>query len=154
MMASAWRLTKTKFADDPLSAEGARLYGGRWNSPGVSVVYFAESISLAVLEVLVHLQTTRILDSYSLIRIDFEASAVRTMGAGSLPPTWADFPAAPELQALGDAWVESSDSALLRLPSSIVPLEHILLLNPEHPDRTRVTVSDPMPFRLDPRLLT
>lgn len=154
MISSAWRLTKTKFADDPLSAEGARLYGGRWNSPGVSVVYFAESISLAVLEVLVHLQATRILDSYSLIRIDFEASAVRTMGADTLPPTWADFPAPAELQALGDAWVESSDSALLRLPSSIVPLEHILLLNPRHPDCNRLTVSEPMPFRLDPRLLT
>lgn len=154
MMASAWRLTKTKLADDPLDAEGARLYGGRWNSPGVSVVYFADSISLAVLEVLVRLQATRILDSYSLIRIDFEASAVRTMGVSTLPSTWADFPAPPELQALGDAWVESSDSALLRLPSSIVPLEHILLLHPGHPDRARMTVSDPVPFRLDLRLLT
>ena len=153
-MASAWRLTKTKFAGEPLSAEGARLYGGRWNSPGVSVVYFAESISLAVLEVLVHLQATRILDSYSLIRIDFDASVVRTMVGDTLPSTWADFPAPRELQALGDAWVESSASALLRVPSCIVPLEHLLLLNPEHADCSQLAVSGPIPFHLDPRLLT
>lgn len=153
MRTSAWRLTKTKFAHDPLSAEGARLYGGRWNSPGVSVVYFAESISLAVLDVLVHLQTTRVLSSYSLIRIDFETSAIRTMGAGVLPPTWADSPAPADLQTLGNAWVKSLDSALLKLPSAIVPLEHLFLLNPTHPGCSQVTVSEPMPFRLDPRLL-
>ena len=112
-MASAWRITKTKFASSPLNAEGARLYGGRWNSPGVSVVYFAESISLAVLEVLVHVQSTRVLDSYSLVRIDFEPFMVQSIAANALPATWADFPAPRELQALGDAWVESSESALL-----------------------------------------
>ncbi len=153
-MASAWRITKTKFAGSPLNAEGARLYGGRWNSPGVSVVYFAESISLAVLEVLVHLQSTRVLDSYSLIRIDFEPIMIQSIAANALPATWADFPAPRELQALGDAWVQSSESALLRVPSAIVPLEYILLLNPDHPDAAKLSVSQPIPFRLDSRLLT
>ncbi len=120
----------------------------------MSVVCFAESISLAVLEVVVHLQATRILHSYSLIRIDFVASAVRTVDASTLQPTWADFPAPPELQALGDTWVASSESALLKVPSSIVPLEHILLLSSEHPDRTQLAVPEPLLFRLDPRLLT
>jgi RES domain-containing protein len=153
-MASAWRITKTKFASNPLSAEGARRYGGRWNSPGVSVVYFAESISLAVLEVLVRVQATRVIDAYSLVRIDFESSLVQSMVASAVPLTWADFPAPGELQALGDAWVESSKSALLRVPSATVPLEHILLLDPEHPDCAQLSVSQPIPFRLDPRLLT
>jgi len=153
-MASAWRITKTKFAGNPLNAEGARLYGGRWNSPGVSVVYFAESVSLAVLEVLVHLQAAQILDSYSLVRIDFDSSLVRAMSPKALPSTWPDFPAPAELQAIGDAWVKSSEGALLRLPSAIVPFENILLLNPGHPDCAQLSVSAPIPFHLDPRLLT
>jgi RES domain-containing protein len=153
-MPSAWRLTKTKFVGDPLSGDGARLYGGRWNSPGVSVVYFAESISLAVLEVLVHLEATRILESYSLVRIDFEQSNVRTMAVDELPLNWADYPAPAELQAIGNAWVEASESLLLKVPSTIIPFEHILLLNPAHPDRGSISVAEPFPFRLDPRLLT
>lgn len=153
-MPSAWRLTKTKFVGDPLSGDGARLYGGRWNSPGVSVVYLAESVSLAVLEVLVHLEATRILESYSLVRIDFEQSTVRTMVVDELPLNWADYPAPAELQAIGNAWVEASESLLLKVPSTIVPFEHILLLNPAHPDRGSISVAEPFPFRLDPRLLT
>jgi RES domain-containing protein len=153
-MPSAWRQTKTKFVGDPLSGDGARLYGGRWNSPGVSIVYFAESVSLAVLEVLVHLEATRILESYSLVRIEFEQSTVRTMVVDELPLDWADYPAPAELQAIGNAWVEASESLLLKVPSTIIPFEHILLLNPDHPDRRSISVAEPIPFRLDPRLLT
>ena len=153
-MSSAWRLTKTKFAGAPLNGDGARLYGGRWNSPGVSVVYFAESVSLAVLEVLVHLEAPRFLESYSLVRIDFEESAVRTLTPAELPSTWGDYPAPEEAQAIGDTWVDSSESVLLKVPSAIIPFEHILLLNPAHPGTDDVVVSQPVPFRLDPRLLT
>ena len=153
-MPSAWRLTKTKFVSDPLNGDGARLYGGRWNSPGVSVVYFAESVSLAILEVLVHLEATRILESYSLVRIDFEQSHVRTMAVSELPHSWADYPAPEEAQAIGNAWVEASESLLLKVPSTIVPFEHIFLLNPAHADRGAISVANPFPFRLDPRLLT
>lgn len=153
-MPSAWRLTKTKFAGEPLSGDGARLYGGRWNSPGISVVYFAESVSLAILEVLVHLEAARILESYSLVRIDFDQSNVRAMAVNELPLSWADYPAPEEVQAIGNAWVEASESLLLKVPSTIVPFEHIFLLNPAHPDRGAISVADPVPFRLDPRLLT
>ncbi len=153
-MPSAWRLTKTKFVSDPLNGDGARLYGGRWNSPGVSVVYFAESVSLAILEVLVHVEATRILESYSLVRIDFEQSYVRTMAVNELPHSWANYPAPGEVQAIGNAWVEASESLLLKVPSTIVPFEHIFLLNPAHPDRGAISVANPFPFRLDPRLLT
>src|SRR5688572_30432391 len=119
-MPSAWRLTKTKFVGDPLSGDGARLYGGRWNSPGVSVVYFAESVSLACLEVLVHLEATRDLESYSLVRIDSEQSAVRTIVVDEWPLNCADDPAPAELQAIGNAWVKASESLFLKVPSTIM----------------------------------
>ena len=152
-MPAAWRLAKTKFANDPLSGDGARLYGGRWNSPGVSVVYLAGSISLAVLEVLVHLHDPRLLEAYSLIRVDFDASLVHKTNPEELPSSWADYPASPALQELGDTWVNSSQSLILQVPSAIVSLEDIFLLNPGHRDRAQLAVSDPVPFRLDPRLL-
>lgn len=152
-MATAWRLTKTKFSGNSLSADGARLYGGRWNSPGIAVVYFAESISLAVLEVLVHLNAAKLVEAYSLTRIDFPDRLLGERIADALPSTWADFPASPEAQAVGDQWVESAESLLLRVPSVIVPLEHILVLNPNHPDRRHLSIAPPVPFRFDPRLL-
>lgn len=153
-MPTAWRLTKTKFANTPLNPDGARIYGGRWNSPGVSVVYFAESISLAVLEVLVHLNSGKILESYSLIRIDFDDRFISKRTIDELPSTWADFPAAPLAQGVGDEWVESAESLLLRVPSAVVPLEYILVLNPNHPDQRHLSIAAPVPFRFDPRLLT
>lgn len=153
-MPSAWRLTKTRFAGAPLNTDGARLYGGRWNSPGVSVVYFAESVSLAVLEVLVHLEAARFLESYSLVRIDFDESLVRTLTPAELPSTWGDYPAPEQAQAIGDAWVDSSESPLLKVPSAVIPFEHIFLLNPAHPGTADIAVAQPVPFRLDPRLMT
>lgn len=152
-MPTAWRLTKTKFANSSLNADGARLYGGRWNSPGVSVVYFAETISLAVLEILVHLNAARLLESYSLIRIDFDDRLLIEKTVDDLPETWADFPAAPQAQAVGDEWVQSAESLLLRVPSAVIPLEHILVLNPHHPDLRQLSIAAPVPFLFDPRLL-
>jgi RES domain-containing protein len=152
-MATAWRLVKTKFANKPLSADGARLYGGRWNSPGVPVVYLAESISLAVLEVLVHLEAARLLESYSLVRVDFDATTMHSVDIAALPSGWAEFPAGPASQEVGDDWVLARTSAWLRVPSAIVPLEHLLVLNPIHTDTSDITVAAPIPFRFDPRLI-
>lgn len=152
-MPSAWRLTKTRFSSDPLNADGARLYGGRWNGQGTSVVYFAESISLAILEVLVHLNAAKLLEAYSLIRIDFDDRLLGKVTAETLPATWADFPAPPETQAIGDRWVRAADSLLLRVPSAVVPLEHLLVVNPCHSDRRHLEVVSSVPFRFDPRLL-
>ena len=76
------------------------------------------------------------------------------MAVDDLPVNWADYPAPAELQAIGNAWVDASESLLLKVPSTIIPFEHILLLNPAHPDRESISVAEPFPFRLDPRLLT
>lgn len=152
-MPTGWRLLKTRFAHDAFSGEGARLFGGRWNSPGVAMVYLGESISLATLEILVHLQATAPLDAYSLISVDYDSSYLTEVDAASLPPSWADSPPPVEAQQLGDAWVAGAGSLLLRIPSAIVPGEHNLLLNPAHPDFVRIRVSSPRPFRFDPRLL-
>jgi RES domain-containing protein len=136
-----WRVCRRPFAD--LSGEGARLYGGRWNSPGRPMVYAAESAALAVLEVRVHLDLDwRVLpDDYVLTAID----------AGDLvAETLAETPVDP--RAAGDAWLASGRSALLRAPSFIVPESANVLVNPAHRDAARLAVASIRPFAFDARL--
>jgi RES domain-containing protein len=148
----AWRITKQRHARTPFSGEGARLYGGRWNSPGVPVVYVAESQSLAVLEVLVHLDAPALLEKYVFLEVDFDASLVIDLDRSSLSKNWQSDPVPEAIQAIGDWWVLSGDSAVLRVPSVLVPGESNFLLNPRHPDFGKIGISRSHAFRFDPRL--
>ena len=116
------------------------------------MVYVAESRSLAVLEVLVHLDSPALLQKYVFLEVDFEASLVIDLDRSSLPKNWQSDPVPEAVQAIGDRWVLSGDSAVLRVPSVLVPGESNYLLNPRHPDFGKVGVSRPLAFRFDPRL--
>ncbi|OYW71264.1 MAG: hypothetical protein B7Z37_28275 [Verrucomicrobia bacterium 12-59-8] len=146
----AWRIVKAKHAATAFSGEGARLYGGRWNSAGVSLVYASGSKALAALESLVHLNPP-VLFTYAAIPIEFEAALVEK--ASALPPGWADSPAPPSTQSIGDLWVQEARSAVLELPSVIIPTEANYLLNPAHPGFAQILFGQPEPFAFDPRLL-
>jgi RES domain-containing protein len=148
----AWRITKQRRARTAFSGDGARLYGGRWNSPGVPLVYVAESQSLAVLEVLVHLDAPALLEKYVFLETDFDASLFIDLDRSSLPKNWQSDPVPEATQAIGDRWVLSGDSAVLRVPSVLVPGESNFLLNPRHPDFGKIGISRPQAFRFDPRL--
>ena len=140
-MTIVWRICRRPFAD--LSGEGARLYGGRWNSPGRALIYAAETAALAVLEVRVHLDLDwdTLPDDYVLVSIDI----------GALAPEKIDDPPS-DPRATGDAWLKSGRSALLRAPSWIVPESHNILINPAHPDAASITQSAIRPFVFDRRL--
>jgi RES domain-containing protein len=137
----AWRICRRPFAD--LSGEGARLYGGRWNSPGRPLIYAAETAALAVLEVRVHLDLDWDLlpDDYVLVSID----------TGSLTPQTIDDPSG-DSRAIGDGWLTSRRSALLRAPSRIVPESYNILINPAHPDAASITQIAIRSFVFDKRL--
>lgn len=150
---TAWRLVKTKFLESALDGEGARRYGGRWNSPGVPVVYLAGSASLAVLEVLVHLGATGPLGAYSLVPVSFPAAFVSDFDRATLPTNWAEYPAGADTQRLGDSWVSECSSAILAVPSVVVPEEQILILNPRHPEAGRLKVEPARRFEWDRRLV-
>jgi RES domain-containing protein len=92
-MPTAWRIVKTRELRGAFSGDGARASGGRWNSPGTAVVYTSWTASLALLEMLVHLEGSRILESFSLIPIEFDESIVSELGVESLPPDWRAEPA-------------------------------------------------------------
>ena len=125
----AWRVCRVAFAD--LSGEGARRYGGRWNRPGRPMVYAASSAALAVLEVRVHLDLPLELlpDDYLLLTIDLGDLA--TEEAVALPADPAAF---------GDTWLRDQRSAVLQVPSLIVPESPNLLLNPAHPHAARASI--------------
>ena len=152
-MITAWRLLKSRHARSAFDGEGARLYGGRWNSRGTRVAYASDSVALAALEVLAHLQSTAVLQAYSLVAIGFPESVVETLEVASLPADWRRFPAPAENQAIGDRWVAEGRSLALRVPSAIVPSASNYLINPAHPEFAAVVIQAPERFAFDPRLL-
>jgi len=151
---SAWRIVKRKLAKDAFSGEGARLYGGRWNSPGVSVVYAAQSQSLAALELLVHLENSDLLHEYVVIEARFDASLITRIAKSDLPKDWRAGPPPASARAIGDAWIAEEPSPVLELPSAVVPAENIFLLNPEHPTFAKIEIGSPLDFEFDARLIS
>lgn len=151
-MLSVWRIISKKFTKSAFNGEGARLYGGRWNTPGTPLIYTAESKSLAVLEILVHLDSPDLLRKYVLFEVTIEDSLVAPLDPASLPKDWRQDPPPPDAQRIGDEWATNARSAALRVPSTIVTGEFNYLLNPRHPDFRKLTIGQPQSFFFDPRL--
>lgn len=151
-MRRAWRIVKEKHAASAFDGEGAWLYGGRWNSKGTRVVYLSSSLSLAALECLVHL-TPPVMFQYVVMTIDFDESMVETLPREKLRGAWTESPPPPSVRHIGDLWARESRSLVLDLPSVIIPSETNFLLNPRHPDFAKVTISQPVPFTFDRRLI-
>ena len=152
MNVTAWRITKRKFASDAFSGEGAREYGGRWNSRGTAMVYAAQSQALAALEMLVNLNASQLLGSYVAIPVTLDSTLIEALDVSKLPKNWADEPAPPALHAIGDEWVREARAVALQVPSAVVPAEFNYLLNPAHPNFAKLTIGAPVSFRFDRRL--
>ncbi|HEX2163360.1 MAG TPA: RES domain-containing protein [Thermoanaerobaculia bacterium] len=151
-MPQAWRITKSRLADRAYDGEGARRIGGRWNSKGVAMVYASASASLALLEVLVHVEDESLLPAYTLISAELDEDLIHRLDEAALPPDWRSSPAPPELREIGDAWAASRRSVVLAVPSVVVPWETNLLLNPSHPRFAELRIDAPRRFELDQRL--
>lgn len=152
-MIPAFRLCKTKFVATAFSGEGARLNGGRWNSPGVSTVYASSSLSLATLEVLVHLEDPDAFARlFSWVGIEIPEGSIERLDESNLPKRWCDAETNVSSRAIGDAWVRSLRSAVLAVPSVVTPGEWNYLLNPAHPGFSKIKIGPAKPFQPDPRL--
>lgn len=152
-MIVVYRISKTKYISD-LNGTGAKLFGGRWNTKGNGILYTAENIALCALETLVHISTSTLQDfSIATIQIPDEAS-VETLESDQLPNNWDKYPAPAILAQVGDRWLQSNLSLLLRVPSVIVPQEFNVLVNPLHPEFSRVNLANVEPFVFDERLLS
>ncbi len=147
----AYRLCRRPFT--ALDGEGARLYGGRWNPKGVPLVYAASTVSLAALECLVHFSSNILPVGYVALAITIPKSVrVETWTPARLPRSWAATPAPASLQAMGSAWVRAARTAVLRVPSAVVPSELVVLINPLHPEARAIRAAKPQPFSFDRRL--
>ncbi|MFW5968039.1 MAG: RES family NAD+ phosphorylase [Persicimonas sp.] len=150
-----WRLTSTQYADRAFDGEGARLYGGRWNPEGVAVVYTAEHLSLAILEQLVHLRPERKLAPRVAISADIpDDLPTERLDFADLPDDWRTVEGNADLKDLGRDWVDRAETALLDVPSVLVPQERNIVINPYHADFETLDIAPPEPFEFDPRLLS
>jgi len=148
-----WRLVKQKHAATAFSGEGAAWFGGRWNPMGLPVVYLSETLSLAALELLVHLtlEDRRLLFAAILLEVP-EGIAIETLEPAALPANWRDENVPQETQIVGGDWAATKKSALLRVPSVVIPNEHNYLANPHHPDFSHLIIQPPQSFSFDPKL--
>jgi RES domain-containing protein len=131
-----------KAADDPLIA-------AKW--PHNPVAFAAETLSLAVLEVLVHLESPVPLAAYVVFTVEYTEGMIEDFGPSLLPFNWREYPPPPAAQSLGDAWVHRGSSALLRVPSAVIPHERNLLINPAHSQFAQLLIEGPIPLDVDIR---
>lgn len=149
----AWRVDKAKWAGTSFNGDGASKEGGRWNSAGVRVVYVSASLAMAALEKYIHLPKP-VPAGMRLVRfkLTFDESLVRRVDPADLPPDWRDAPPPAAVQAIGDKWARDGKSAILAVPSALIPDETNYLLNPAHRDFRKIAVGAPQPFDFDYRI--
>ena len=150
---SAWRLVSREYASDAFSGEGARLFGGRWNSKGTPVCYLASSPALCQLEVLANTQDYRQIENRVLFRAKFDEERLTVLGEKDLPSAWKARPPGAASKRVGDEWAGEKRSLALRAPSALDPHGANYLLNPQHtafPDG--LEISEGEVYQIDPRL--
>jgi RES domain-containing protein len=147
-----WRICRARFAAGAASGEGARLFGGRWNSRGVSVVYASTSLALAAVEIFVNLEPSLAPDDYVSIQADLPDSLpVERVEFRLLPADW--YRSRDEsLARFGDAWVRGGRTVALRVPSAVIRGDWNVLLNPAHSDFAKIGFKEPEPFSFDARM--
>jgi RES domain-containing protein len=152
-MPSAWRIVRAARVNSAFTGEGARVYGGRWNSRGTAVIYVSEHESLAALELFVHVTPLSPNDRYRSFRLEWEDKLTQYFSVKSLPPHWNAEPPTFQTMQVGDEWIRAGKSVALAVPSVLSTSEMNFLLNPRHPDFKRIKISQPVLYRFDSRLL-
>lgn len=147
-----YRLVHPRHSRTAFSGEGAFLAGGRWNSPGVRVVYTSSSVALAVLEVLAYRSARNPLPPRHLYRITLAENQLTWLAPDQLPEDWMAYPHPESTQAIGDGWFNTGETLALVIPSVLAPQESNIVLNPLHPDFTDLQVEGPEVFPFNPRL--
>ena len=147
-----YRICKAKYKND-ISGTGAKLYGSRWNTTGVQMLYAAENISLAVLETLVHLQEVEIPLEYFLLKIQLpEDGKITTIEPGKLKKNWQNDES--YTQYIGSAFIKNNQSLILKVPSAIITEECNYLVNPLHKNFIKAKILSTKEFNFDTRLLS
>jgi RES domain-containing protein len=152
MKITAWRITNKRHANDAFSGGGAKLYGGRWNPPGYPAVYTADSLSLAILELIVHLDEDGDLQDFVAGPVIFEDACVTAIPESKLPENWSCLPISDQTQHIGKTWIEERQFLVLKVPSSVVHNDYNFVINPLHPAFPTLQIGNFQPLQIDPRI--
>jgi len=148
-----WRICREIHAAEAFSGEGARRYGGRWNSRGVPMVYTSSSLALAAIEYFVHLEPNQApADLVSISAALPDGEPVRTMQPTDLPEAWWTEESLPATRELGDEWTRSTSSLAILVPSVPIRSEWNMLMNPLHPHIKELKIDPPQLFVFDARM--
>lgn len=147
-----WRICRSQYATEAFSGSGARRFGGRWNSPGVPMVYASSSLSLAAIELFVHLEPNLEPDDLAAIGAELPAGEpARRIELSELPQNWWTNDYEP-LRAIGDEWIREKSSLAIEVPSAAIRMEWNVLVNPTHPAAAKISIEEPQPFHFDARM--
>lgn len=153
MTRTVWRIGTKKRKDEALSGYGALLIGGRWNPIGLEALYTSENLALSALEYLVHTDPLAV-PSLVASEIKFPATLTITeFSQDDLPPDWRALPTPNSTQEFGRQWLEAGNTAVMTIPSIIIPNERNFVFNTKHKDFQKVVVTGQEVFVYDPRLL-
>ncbi|MDQ8195130.1 RES family NAD+ phosphorylase [Coraliomargarita sp. SDUM461004] len=152
-MITAWRIVQTRWAGRAFDGEGARLYGGRWNPPGLSVVYLADTRALAALETLVHAEGSLRQVQYVRYPVSFSKQLIETAALSELTDALSSLTVSPRTQTVGRDWLRRAQQPILEVRSAIIPEEPNYLLNPRHAKFDRIKIGKAEPCAFDPRLI-
>ncbi|NEQ35523.1 MAG: RES family NAD+ phosphorylase [Okeania sp. SIO3I5] len=150
MSLTLWRISHKKYINTALIGEGYNRGRGRWNSKGTALIYTSATLSLAALETLVCMEIENFGNIFVSISIKIPDNfPIKQVDESLLPHNWRDTPPPEALASIGDRWFASKTTALLRVPSAIIPQEYNYLINPLHPDFEKISIAPPQPFILD-----
>lgn len=149
----AWRLSRFRDPAATFDGEGARRFAGRWHPAGVPVVYASSSLALAALETLAHAEIRHLKTVRYAFGVDIPPELMEEPDLASLPEDWDHPTNSHHARAFGAEWAHSKRSLVLVVPSVLVPQERNLILNPSHPDFSKLSPSGPLLFAFDPRLV-
>ncbi|GAB3942221.1 RES family NAD+ phosphorylase [Spirosoma harenae] len=152
-MAIVYRVVRQKYAAQPLDVTGTWLNGGRWNPPGVGILYTAEHPALALVEILVHMPQVPYdeLPTYRLLSLELPPDSQRVLNVTQLPPYWQENTYNRSQHLLAD-WLAKPDVLALGVPSSVMPDGINYLLHPAHSSYGSIQVINEKPLVIDPRL--
>lgn len=147
-----WRISRQEYA--AFDGEGGKVTSGRWHHRGLPIIYTGGSLALAALEFFVHLQPEISLTGFVAISADIpDRFNIDTLDMTTLPKQWRGQDHIEALRDAGTEWLRSRTTAVLAVPSAVIPVETNYLLNPAHKDFKRIRINPPEPFDFDHRML-
>ncbi len=147
-----YRIAKDVYIRD-LSGIGAKTVGGRWNFKGIAILYTSSSASLSMLECLAHFPPAFAPKDMAMATINIPENSILELNVSDMPDNWRGVPSPRQLKEMAYQWIKTQEFLILKVPSIIVPNESNYIVNPFHPDFSKVTLKEVSPFSFDTRVL-